>query len=284
MSDFWAVAPQYLLPKLALTRLAGAFARARCGGLTTWVIRRFILRYKVNMAEAAQSNPASYATFNDFFTRPLKPGARPLARADWVCPVDGAISQIGPIAGDQIFQAKGHSYSTTALVGGDAALASEFEGGHFATIYLSPRDYHRIHMPCDGVLRSMVYVPGDLFSVNPATARGVPGLFARNERVVCVFDTPHGPMALVLVGATIVGSMATVWHGTVNPPRLPDVHTWHYAKRDTKLRSGAEMGRFMLGSTVVMLWPKSANLRFNPEWAAARPVRLGEVMAKVTTD
>ena len=283
MSDFWAVAPQYLLPKLALTRLAGAFARARCGGLTTWVIRRFILRYKVNMAEAAQSNPASYATFNDFFTRPLKPGARPLARADWVCPVDGAISQIGPIAGDQIFQAKGHSYSTTALVGGDAALASEFEGGHFATIYLSPRDYHRIHMPCDGVLRSMVYVPGDLFSVNPATARGVPGLFARNERVVCVFDTPHGPMALVLVGATIVGSMATVWHGTVNPPRLPDVHTWHYAKRDTKLRRGAEMGRFMLGSTVVMLWPKSANLRFNPEWAAARPVRLGEVMAKVTT-
>lgn len=280
LSDFWAVAPQYLLPKQALTRLAGAFANAHAGTLTTWVIRRFIRRYKVNMAEAAQPDPASYATFNDFFTRPLRPGVRPLARADWVCPVDGAISQIGPIAGDQIFQAKGHSYSTTALVGGDAALAGEFEGGHFATIYLSPRDYHRIHMPCEGVLRSMVYVPGDLFSVNPATARGVPGLFARNERVVCVFDTPHGPMVLVLVGATIVGSMATVWHGQVNPPRRPDVQTWHYGKRDTRLRRGAEMGRFMLGSTVVLLWPRSANLHFNPEWTAGRPVRLGEYMAK----
>ena len=279
MSDFWAVAPQYLLPKLALTRLAGAFARARCGGLTTWVIRRFILRYKVNMAEAAQSNPASYATFNDFFTRPLKPGARPLARADWVCPVDGAISQIGPIAGDQIFQAKGHSYSTTALVGGDAALASEFEGGHFATIYLSPRDYHRIHMPCDGVLRSMVYVPGDLFSVNPATARGVPGLFARNERVVCVFDTPHGPMALVLVGATIVGSMATVWAGVINPPRPGELREWRYEDQSIILRQGEEMGRFLLGSTVVMLFPKGP-LTFNSAWAPAGGVQLGQVMGR----
>ena len=278
MSDFWAVAPQYLLPKLALTRLAGAFARARCGGLTTWVIRRFILRYKVNMAEAAQSNPASYATFNDFFTRPLKPGARPLARADWVCPVDGAISQIGPIAGDQIFQAKGHSYSTTALVGGDAALASEFEGGHFATIYLSPRDYHRIHMPCDGRLTRMIHVPGDLFSVNPTTARGVPGLFARNERVVCMFDTPLGKMALVLVGATVVGSMATVWHGLVNPPRPGTVRTWDYADKPVDLLKGDEMGRFLLGSTVVLLFEPGA-VKFQNDWAAARPVRLGEAMA-----
>ncbi len=279
MSDFWAVAPQYLLPKLALTRLAGRFASSQGGGLTTAVIRWFVRRYNVNMAEAAEPDVAAYATFNDFFTRPLKPGARPLDAADWVCPVDGAISQLGPISGDQVFQAKGHSYSTTALVGGDAALASQFQDGQFATIYLSPRDYHRIHMPCAGSLTRMVYVPGELFSVNPATARGVPGLFARNERVVCVFDTAFGPMVLVLVGATIVGSMATVWHGMVNPPRLPDVRTWTYEDDRISLGQGAEMGRFMLGSTVVMLWPQSADLRFQPDWIATRAVRMGETMA-----
>ena len=279
MSDFWAVAPQYLLPKLALTRLAGRFASAQGGGLTKAVIRWFARRYNVNMAEAAEPDLAAYATFNDFFTRPLKPGARPLDAADWVCPVDGAISQLGSISGDQVFQAKGHSYSTTALVGGDAALASQFQDGQFATIYLSPRDYHRIHMPCAGLLTRMVYVPGELFSVNPATARGVPGLFARNERVVCVFDTAFGPMVLVLVGATIVGSMATVWHGMVNPPRLPDVRTWTYEDDHITLGQGAEMGRFMLGSTVVMLWPQSADLRFQPDWSATRAVRMGETMA-----
>ena len=279
MSDFWAVAPQYLLPKLALTRLAGRFASSQGGGLTTAVIRWFVRRYNVNMAEAAEPDLAAYATFNDFFTRPLKPGARPLDAADWVCPVDGAISQLGPISGDQVFQAKGHSYSTTALVGGDAALASQFQDGQFATIYLSPRDYHRIHMPCAGSLARMVYVPGELFSVNPATARGVPGLFARNERVVCVFDTAFGPMVLVLVGATIVGSMATVWHGMVNPPRLPDVRTWTYEDDRISLGQGAEMGRFMLGSTVVMLWPQSADLRFQSDWLATRAVRMGETMA-----
>ena len=279
MSDFWAVAPQYLLPKLALTRLAGRFASSQGGGLTTAVIRWFVRRYNVNMAEAAEPDLTAYATFNDFFTRPLKPGARPLDAADWVCPVDGAISQLGPISGDQVFQAKGHSYSTTALVGGDAALASQFQDGQFATIYLSPRDYHRIHMPCAGSLTRMVYVPGELFSVNPATARGVPGLFARNERVVCVFDTAFGPMVLVLVGATIVGSMATVWHGMVNPPRLPDVRTWTYEDDHITLGQGAEMGRFMLGSTVVMLWPQSADLRFQPDWSATRAVRMGETMA-----
>jgi phosphatidylserine decarboxylase len=279
LSDFWAVAPQYLLPKLALTRLAGRFASSQSGGLTTAVIRWFVRRYNVNMAEAAEPDLAAYATFNDFFTRPLKPGARPLDAADWVCPVDGAISQLGPISGDQVFQAKGHSYSTTALVGGDAALASQFQDGQFATIYLSPRDYHRIHMPCAGSLTRMVYVPGELFSVNPATARGVPGLFARNERVVCVFDTAFGPMVLVLVGATIVGSMATVWHGMVNPPRLPDVRTWTYEDDRITLGQGAEMGRFMLGSTVVMLWPQSADLRFQPDWSATRAVRMGETMA-----
>ena len=279
MSDRLAVLPQYLLPKKALTQLAGAAARAQLGGATHGAIRRFVARYGVDMAEAADPRIESYASFNDFFTRPLREGARPLAAADYVCPVDGAISQFGPIQRDQIFQAKGHSYSTRALLAGDAALAAEFENGQFATLYLSPKDYHRIHMPCAGRLLRMVYVPGDLFSVNPVTARGVPGLFARNERVVCVFDTARGPFVLVLVGATIVGSMATVWHGVVNPPRAPDVKRFDYAGQHIDLAQGAEMGRFLLGSTVVLLWPHGT-LRFNPDWAPGGPVRMGQPMGK----
>jgi phosphatidylserine decarboxylase len=278
MSDRLAVLPQYLLPKQALTTLAGKAAGARAGTLTTSVINWFIRRYGVNMAEAANPNPASYPTFNEFFTRELRAGARPLALADLICPVDGAISQFGPIERDQIFQAKGHHYSTTALVGGDAALGAQFVDGSFATLYLSPRDYHRIHMPCDGRLLRMIYVPGALFSVNPTTARGVPGLFARNERVVCVFDSAHGQFVLTLVGATIVGSMATVWHGVVNPPRLPKVREWRYEDQQIELKQGQEMGRFLLGSTVVMLFPKRP-VRFNPVWSAGGAVRLGEAMA-----
>ena len=278
MSDRFAVLPQYLLPKKALTQFGGLVAGAQMGAVTHGIIRWFIKRYGVNMAEAANPDPTSYASFNEFFTRPLKPGARPLAQTDYICPVDGAISQFGRIEKDQIFQAKGHSYSTTALVGGDAKLASEFEGGHFACLYLSPKDYHRIHMPVSGTLRQMIYVPGDLFSVNPTTARGVPGLFARNERVVCVFDTAHGPFVNVLVGATIVGSMATVWHGQVNPPRLPDVTAWNYKPGEFVYKQGDEMGRFLLGSTVVMLWPEQA-MRFNPAWQPAGAIRMGESMA-----
>ena len=278
MSDFLAVLPQYLLPKKALTVFAGKVAGARGGQWTTGLIRWFVKRYQVNMDEAANPDIASYASFNEFFTRPLKVGARPLAQADYICPVDGAISQRGRIAKDQIFQAKGHAYSTTALVGGDAALAAQFQDGEFATIYLSPKDYHRIHMPVDGTLRRMVYVPGDLFSVNPTTARGVPGLFARNERGVCVFDSAHGPFVLTLVGATIVGSMATTWHGVVNPPRGGQINEWHYDDGKVVLRQGEEMGRFLLGSTVVMLFP-AGTLAFNAQWAEALPVRLGEAMA-----
>ncbi len=279
MSDALAVLPQYLIPKQALTALAGRFARAEAGGATRSFIRWFANRYQVNMAEAENPDLASYPTFNAFFTRSLKPGARPLAQAKWVCPVDGAISQFGSIAQDQIFQAKGHCYSTTALVGGDAQLAAQFEDGHFATLYLSPKDYHRIHMPCDGVLRRMIYVPGALFSVNPTTARGVPGLFARNERVVCVFDSAHGPFVLTLVGATIVGSMATVWHGMVNPPRPGRLWERRYDEGAVRLRQGEEMGRFLLGSTVVMLFPK-VPMQFNAEWQPARPIRMGEAMAQ----
>ncbi|HRL65832.1 MAG TPA: archaetidylserine decarboxylase [Ottowia sp.] len=279
MSDRLAVLPQYLLPKKLVTQLAGRFASAELDGVTQAAISRFVAHYGVDMSEAAEPDITRYASFNDFFTRALRAGARPLADADYVCPVDGAISQFGAIERDQIFQAKGHHYSTCALLAGDTALAAEFEHGQFATIYLSPKDYHRIHMPCAGRLQRMVYVPGDLFSVNPTTARGVPGLFARNERVVCVFDTARGPFVLVLVGATIVGSMATVWHGVVNPPRPGEIKRWDYADKPVELAKGAEMGRFLLGSTVVLLWPKGT-LKFNPEWAPGGAVRMGEAMGK----
>ncbi len=273
-----AVTPQYLLPKRVLTALAGKIANVRGGAFTRSLIRRFVAHYGVDMSEAADPRIESYATFNEFFTRPLRAGARPIAGAPFVCPVDAAISQFGPIEHDQIFQAKGHSYSTRALVGGDQALAHRFDHGHFATLYLAPKDYHRIHMPCEGRLQRMIYVPGDLFSVNPLTARHVPSLFARNERVVCVFDTAFGPFANVLVGATIVGSVATVWHGLVNSPRGGGIREWRYDDREIVLAKGAEMGRFLLGSTIVMLFPRNV-LAFVPDWAPSRPVRLGEPMA-----
>jgi phosphatidylserine decarboxylase len=286
LSDRSKVLLQYLLPKQALTAFGGYIASARAGWITTRLINWFVGKYKVNMAEAANPDIHSYASFNEFFTRALKDGARPLAQADLVCPVDGAISQFGAIERDQIFQAKGHHYSTTALVGGDALLGARFQDGLFACLYLSPRDYHRIHMPCEGVLTRMIYVPGDLFSVNPVTARGVPGLFARNERVVCVFESAKGPFVLVLVGATIVGSMATVWHGVVNPPRGGVVREWSYAGQNIRFKQGDEMGRFLLGSTVVMLFPKSVDAKsvlFNPQWAPARLICLGEAMASEST-
>ncbi|MEO8417344.1 MAG: archaetidylserine decarboxylase [Methylophilaceae bacterium] len=284
MSNRLAVIAQYFLPKQAITVLAGKFANAQAGGLTTAVIRWFIRRYAVNMQEATEPNPENYQTFNDFFTRSLRNGVRPLAQADFICPVDGAISQFGRVQSDQIFQAKGHSYSTLALLGGDKDLAEQFRDGSFATLYLSPKDYHRIHMPCDGQLKRMIYVPGSLFSVNPATAQGIPNLFARNERVICEFESNGGAFALVLVGATIVGSMATVWHGIVNPPRTKDIRVWEYpAHQGIALKKGDEMGRFLLGSTVVLLFPKDT-LQFNPEWAAARAVRVGEMMALSTAE
>jgi phosphatidylserine decarboxylase len=284
MSGWLTALPQHLLPKRALTELAGAAARAEAGALTTAVVRWFIGRYGVNMAEAADPDPAAYASFNAFFTRALAPGARPLAdvgSGGLLCPVDGAISQFGALDGEHIFQAKGHRYTATALLGGDAAEAAAYTGGHFATLYLSPRDYHRIHMPCAGTLRRMVHVPGALYSVNPATARAVPGLFARNERVVCLFDDGRGaPFALVLVGATIVGSMATAWHGVVNPPRPGAPRRWDYPAGQVRLAAGAEMGRFLLGSTVVMLFPPGP-LAFNPAWAPGGPIRMGQAMARL---
>ena len=277
LSRRWSILPHYLLPKRAITRVAFWVANARGGRVTQGIIRRFIALYGVDMNEALESGTHAYNTFNAFFTRALKPAARPLAKADFVCPVDGAISQCGVIEGDQIIQAKGHSYSSLALLGGDAQMSALFEHGHFATLYLSPRDYHRVHMPCDAELRRMVYVPGSLFSVNPGTARAVPGLFARNERVVCAFDSACGPFAMVLVGATIVGSMATVWHGVVNPPKSRTPRSWNYAPGAVALKQGQEMGRFLLGSTVVLLFPRET-LQFNADWLAGKTLRMGEVM------
>lgn len=273
-----AVLAQYIMPKQAITILAGKLANLEAGKLTTAVIRWFVKRYNVNMAEAAEPNLGAYKSFNAFFTRPLKDGARPITEADFISPVDGAISQFGKIEADQIFQAKGHYYSTAALLGGDKNAAEAFENGHFACLYLSPKDYHRIHMPCDGELKRMTYVPGALFSVNPITAQGVPGLFARNERVVCEFySEQHGNFVMVLVGATIVGSMATAWHGIVNPPRSHNIREWSYSNQHIKLKQGDEMGRFLLGSTVVMLFQKN-HLTFNVAWHAEKSIRLGEMM------
>ncbi len=269
---------QRLMPKQALTELMGKLANIRGGDLTRTAIELFIKRYGVDMHDAELENPGDYATFNEFFTRPLKANARPLAHTAWISPVDGCVSQLGRIEGERIFQAKGHDYSLLALLGGDAATAQMFNDGSFATIYLSPRDYHRIHMPCAGTLRRMVYLPGDLYSVNPLTAQHVPGLFAPNERLVCLFDTAGGPMAMVLVGATIVGGMATVWHGTVNAQRSGQIHMWEYDSGQVELARGAEMGRFMLGSTVVLCLP-NIGVKFQPEWLPGAPVRMGQGMA-----
>lgn len=278
MSDRLKVLLQYVLPKQGLTVFAGRIAGAQGGSATTRLIRWFVGRYAVDMREAADPDIASYKSFNDFFTRPLRAGARPIAAADFVCPVDGAISQFGAIDDHHIVQAKGHRFTTTELVGGDDVLAARFRHGSFANLYLSPKDYHRLHMPCDGRLTRMIHVPGQLFSVNPVTARGVPNLFARNERVVCVFDSAeHGPFVMVLVGATIVGSMATVWHGVVNAKRSNATTEWNYVDQDIVLRKGEEMGRFLLGSTIVMLFGQDS-IVFNDQWVPERQVRLGEPM------
>ena len=254
---------QYVLPKHLISRLVGCLAQAKAGIVTTQLIKWFVNHFNVDMTEAEKSSVEEFRSFNEFFTRALKPGVRPIIAGDNVLchPVDGTISQLGAIDGDTIIQAKGHDYSAVTLLGGDEALAAPFQNGTFATVYLSPRDYHRIHMPCDGVLTDMVYVPGDLFSVNPLTAQNVPNLFARNERVVAIFDTPHGKMAMVLVGATIVASIETVWAGTVTPPVGPKVHHWQYPLEGSSavtLKKGDELGRFKLGSTIVALFEPEA--------------------------
>ncbi|MCC2617339.1 archaetidylserine decarboxylase [Aestuariibacter halophilus] len=282
MINWLKVRLQYVLPKHLLSRLVGTLAAAKAGRLTTALIKAFIKQYRVDMSEAVLSDPEDYATFNDFFTRELRPGLRPFVEDDKQLgyPVDGTVSQLGPIDQDRVFQAKGHDYSLTTLLGGNPDIAAPFIGGEFATIYLSPRDYHRIHMPMDAVLTDMLYVPGELFSVNPLTTENVPGLFARNERVVCVFDTAHGKMAMVLVGATIVASIETVWAGTVTPPAGQNVQHWRYpteGEHAIRLNKGDEMGRFKLGSTVVACFAPDM-LAFDGQ-QAGDVTRLGELFA-----
>lgn len=282
MLDWFKVNLQYILPKHLLSRLVGKFAAAEAGGVTTAFIKFFIKKYNVDMSEALYPHPEHYKTFNEFFTRQLKPEVRQIAGGDDVLiqAVDGAVSQFGDIHQDSIFQAKGHNYSLTTLLGGKPELAKPFKNGKFATIYLSPKDYHRIHMPVEGTLTDMVYVPGELFSVNPLTAENVPGLFARNERVIAFFDTPAGKMAMVLVGATIVASIETVWSGTVTPPAGKNVQHWQYGSDDeaaVKLEKGDEMGRFKLGSTIVVCFEKD-QIEFE-DMEAGMTTRLGEVFA-----
>lgn len=276
-----AILAQHLAPKQTMTALAGKLAHLKLGSLTTRFIAWFVKRYQVNMQEAENPDISSYETFNTFFTRPLKADARPLALAKWICPVDGRISQFGSIDHDQIFQAKGHHYSSQTLLA-SSAEAAHFENGAFACLYLSPKDYHRIHMPCDGRLLKMTYVPGSLYSVNPLTAENINGLFARNERVVCTFQSEtNGRFVMVLVGATIVGSMATIWHqakdGIINPPRSRRIRQWDYTNEHILLKQGEEMGRFLLGSTVVMLF-EHKQCAFNHDWHAGKPIQLGEML------
>ncbi|MDD8059777.1 MULTISPECIES: archaetidylserine decarboxylase [Shewanella] len=284
--DSIKIALQYMLPKHFLSRLVGKFAAAEVGAITTAGIKWFIKQYKIDMSEAKQPEPEAYKTFNDFFTRALKPELRPINQDAHIMahPVDGAVSQCGPIEAGNIFQAKGHSYTSEALLGGNKADAARFDGGDFATIYLAPKDYHRIHMPITGTLSKMTYVPGDLFSVNPLTAQNVPGLFARNERVVAIFETESGPLAMVLVGATIVASIETIWAGTVTPPGGKQVFSWDYPTTGPEaltLEKGAEMGRFKLGSTVVMLFAQDAIETFADGVEPGETTRMGQAFAKL---
>ncbi len=280
------LASQYVAPHHLLSRAYGIAAQCRHPAAKNWMIDTFIRRYKVDMSQAHEPDPHAYEHFNAFFTRAMRSDARPLdPRQDaLLCPADGAISQLGDITADRIFQAKGHSFSTTDLLGGCPMRAAPFANGSFATIYLSPKDYHRVHMPLDGTLTEMIHVPGRLFSVNPLTARNVPALFARNERVVCLFDTAQGPMAVVLVGAMIVASIETVWAGLV-APLSKTVHTTRYGSHASPvhLAKGAEMGRFKLGSTViVLLGPKAAKWR--ADLRELSPVSMGEALDEAPVD
>ena len=275
------VAFQYIMPQLYLTQLAGWFAQQKWGAVTHFVIKAFAKKYNVDMNEAKKENFSDYESFNQFFIRELKDDARKInENPTALClPADGRVSQIGHIDDDRLLQAKGHFFSLSDLLAGDEELVNTFKNGEFATIYLSPRDYHRVHMPCDATLRKMIYVPGDLFSVNPFLAEHVPNLFARNERVICVFDTAFGSMVQILVGATITASMSTVWAGVINPPRTGEIKVWTYQGDNAiKLTKGQEMGAFQLGSTVINLF-QANSVTLAEHLEVDVPVRMGEILA-----
>jgi phosphatidylserine decarboxylase len=276
---------QYLMPKHLISRLAGKFAAAECGRVTTRAIEAFIKNYNINMSEAKLKNAEDFKTFNDFFTRELEEGARPIDKDETtLCyPVDGAISQQGDIEDGRLIQAKGFDYSLETLLGGSYNTAKPFQGGKFSCIYLAPKDYHRIHMPMAATLREMIFVPGDLFSVNPLTANSVPNLFSRNERVVAIFDTKAGPIAMVLVGATIVASIETTWAGTITSPKKKGIFRENYPADGADaitFEKGDEMGRFKLGSTVVSTFAPNM-IEFNVDARAGTVTRLGEHYANI---
>lgn len=273
---------QYPMPHHWLTQFMYTLTRCRKVWWKNWQMRWFIEKYQVDMSIALESNPLAYPDFNTFFTRALKPGARPVVggAGEIACPVDGAISQAGDIVDGRIFQAKGRDYSLETLLGGASARTALFTGGRFATIYLSPRDYHRIHMPLTGRLREMAYIPGRLFSVNPRTARCVPSLFARNERLVAMFDTEAGPMAMILVGAMFVAGIETVWEGLVNPHPSATPRDWDYRDTNITLERGAEMGRFNMGSTVIVLFGKDRS-DLDRAIQPGAPVRMGQLLGRV---
>lgn len=270
---------QHVAPHHALTRLMYTLTRAQQRHWKNWQIRWFIKRYQVDMSIALEPDPFTHRHFNSFFTRALKPGARPVVNGshDIACPVDGTVSQVGPIRDGRIFQAKGQDYSLETLLGGSAERAAPFQGGTFATLYLSPKDYHRIHMPLAGQLQEMTYVPGRLFSVSPRTTRCVTGLFARNERLVTIFETPAGPMALVLVGAMFVAGIETVWSGPLHAQTTDTLKTWDYRASDIALKHGEEMGRFNMGSTVIVLFgPNRVDLA--PTIQPDAPIQMGQLL------
>jgi phosphatidylserine decarboxylase len=270
----WFVALQKNVPQHGLSRLIGMLAASEQSLIKRTFIERFAKAYDVNMAEAARENLADFGSFNDFFTRDLKPNARPLADGAGavVCPADGAVSQIGDIKQGTLLQAKGHRYSLNGLTG---SLSSGFEGGSFCTVYLAPCDYHRIHLPCAGTLTDSMAIPGALFSVNQKTEEGIEGLFLRNERLVCRFETTFGPMLVILVGAMIVASIETVWGGPQSPYRT-EQHTEH----NESFEKGAEIGRFLLGSTVICCFPHGS-VNLDDSWQAGTPVRMGQLMAQM---
>lgn len=287
LGEYPRALPQYLLPQRLITRITYHLARVRAIWFKNAFIRIFSAAYQVDMSEAVESDPRAYPHFNAFFTRALRPDARPIVVGtdNLCCPVDGAVSQAGVIRGDSVLQAKGRDFSLLQLLGGDAQHAGLFAGGLFATLYLAPRDYHRIHMPIRGVLREMVHIPGRLFSVSPLTTRLVPGLFARNERVVARFDTAMGPLTLVLVGAINVASIETVWAGAITPPLGTAIRRWSYPDSGpgaVVLEKGAEMGRFNMGSTVIVLCPTGA-LRWDSSLQAGATLRMGQKLAAIVS-
>lgn len=282
MKDTLFILLQKVLPQHLLSRLVGRLADCKCAWVKNTFITLFNRRFKLNMSEALEENPTAYASFNDFFTRALKPGVRSIdeAKEAITSPADGAFSQLGPINHGRIFQAKGRGYGLSTLLGGDMDLAKQFENGQFATIYLSPRDYHRVHMPITGTLTQSVYIPGDLYSVNQTTAENIDELFARNERLVTIFDTDVGPVAVILVGAMIVAGIETVWDGQVAPvPKTPQRKFYTQDQPEITLQKGEEMGRFKLGSTVILLFGDNT-VEWLPALAAGQSVQLGQRIAQ----